>query len=172
MSPGAAKSTIEVVEVSETPAQSEAGATPVSAIMTTAPLCVGPEVTLERLIPLLVDANIGGVPVVDQLGRPLGMVSKTDLLAEEADRADAAANEFVPAGDLVSATLGLRLSRQTAGELMSSPLLCLGVQESVLRAAQLMAGCAVHRLGVVDEAGRLVGVVSTSDVIRWLVSPR
>lgn len=160
--------------MSERSAQLEAAATPVSRIMTTEPLCVGPEVTLERLIPLLVDASVGGVPVVNAAGHPLGMVSKTDLLAEQADRADADAtsNPFAPVGELVSATLGVRLTRQTAGELMSSPLLCLALGDSVLRAAQVMAGSKVHRLGVVDAGGRLVGVVSTTDIVHWLAAAR
>jgi CBS domain-containing protein len=149
-----------------------AGSTQVSEIMTQTPVCVRPDLTLERLLPLLVDENIGGVPVVDAHGRPLGMVSKTDLLAEEADRADddALEREFAPVAQVRRTISTDSLSRHTAGELMSTPLLSMVETESVRRAAQLMASHSVHRLGVVDGLGRLVGVVSTSDVVRWLAN--
>src|ERR1043165_7366720 len=91
-----------------------AGATPVAEIMTEAPICVRPEMTLDRLLPLLVVENIGGVPVVDAHGRPLGMVSKTDLLSEEADRADSLAieREFAPV-----APLPFRLSEELLAQI-------------------------------------------------------
>jgi CBS domain-containing protein len=151
-------------------ARGNAARTPVSQIMTETPLCVRPDLTLDRLLPLLVDENIGGVPVVDSHGRPLGMVSKTDLLAEEADRADAESveREFPPVAQVPLRLTEELLARRTAGELMSTPLLSLRDSDSILRAAQLMTTRAVHRLGVVDDEGRLVGVVSTTDVVRWL----
>jgi CBS domain-containing protein len=151
-------------------ARSEAERTQVSSIMSPSPLCVRADVTLDKVLPLLVDENIGGVPVIDARGHPLGMLSKTDLLAEQADRADSQAleREFPPVGELLARALGDAAGQHTAGELMSTPLLALQATESVFRAAELMASRHVHRLGVVDAVGRLVGVVSSSDVVRWL----
>lgn len=150
----------------------DASATPVSAIMSASPVCVKADLPIERLIPLLVDENIGGVPVVDDQGCPLGMVSKTDLLAEEADRADAAElqSEFPPVGELLLGAQSQVSGRHTAGELMSTPLLSVLHTDAIARAAELMAARHIHRLGVIDERGRLVGVISASDLVRWLAA--
>ena len=53
----------------------------------------------------------------------------------------------------------------TAADLMSRPPVTIGPRESVTQAAQLMYGKKVKRLPVVDEAGRLIGIVSRSDVL-------
>jgi CBS domain-containing protein len=154
------------------PRPGEAHAAPVSAIMTARPVCVGASMRIEKLLPLLVDQNIGGVPVVDAQGRPVGMVSKTDLLANEADRADAeeVEREFPPVGELLGAFADGNGAQHTAGDLMSTPLLCVRETDSVARAAHVMSTRSVHRLGVIDAEGRLVGVVSTTDVVRWLAT--
>lgn len=152
--------------------ESRAAATTVDAIMSKAPVCVEAHLSLEKLVPLLVDLNVGGVPVVDAHGRPLGMVSKTDLLAEEAERVEDGnvAAEFPPVGELVAGLAGNEHLRHTAADLMSSPLVSILARDSILHAARVMSSRCVHRLGVVDDAGRLVGVVSTTDVVRWLAT--
>jgi CBS domain-containing protein len=160
------------VDRREAAVESRAAATAVESIMSQTPVCVEAHTSLEKLVPLLVDLNVGGVPVVDVQGRPLGMVSKTDLLAEEAERvdADAVAAEFSPVGALLATDSGNGHLRHTAADLMSSPLVSIMVRDSILHAAQVMTARSVHRLGVVDDAGRLVGVVSTTDVVRWLAT--
>lgn len=105
--------------------------------------------------------------------RALGMVSKTDLLEDQAELFDAyqMGLEFPPVGPLAAdVSPWAPISNHTAGEAMSAPLLTVGATESVARAASMLATRCVHRLGVTDEAGRLVGVISTSDVVRWLAS--
>jgi CBS domain-containing protein len=100
----------------------------------------------------------------------LGMVSKTDLLAHEADQvdSDALAREFPPVGELLRTVAVQERLDCTAGDLMSTPLLCVPDTETVAGAARSMSTHCVHRLGVTDARGRLVGMVSTLDVVRWL----
>ena len=160
------------IERRKTRARIEAQTTPVSAIMSTDPVCVKPTLRAERLTLLLIDENIGGVPVVDDDGHAVGMVSKTDLLAEEADRVDAAelAREFPPVGELLADREGAVRVQHTASDLMTTPMLTLRESDSVSAAAQMMAGSSIHHLGVVDASGRLIGILSTLDIVRWLAT--
>ena len=99
--------------------------------------------------------------LIGRAGKVLGVVSETDMLIKEAGRASHP-----------EVFAGLRRSRDlqkaagvTAAELMTSPPVTIGPEEPVQHAAFLMYDRAVERLPVVDEAGRLVGIVSQVDVL-------
>ncbi len=51
----------------------------VDEVMTTPALTVTPDATLLDTVRLLVERKIGGVPVVDALGQPLGMITESDI---------------------------------------------------------------------------------------------
>jgi hypothetical protein len=52
-------------------------------------VCVEPKVSVEALTALFVERGFSGAPVVDGHGKPIGVLSKTDLLREVQDRGDA-----------------------------------------------------------------------------------
>lgn len=54
--------------------------TPLSEVMTRDVLCVLPDLDLGELTALLLELNIGGAPVVDDAGFPIGVVSRSDLV--------------------------------------------------------------------------------------------
>jgi CBS domain-containing protein len=128
--------------------------TPISAIMTTHVVCVSPDLELPALECLLVEKGVSGVPVVDAAGCPVGIVSKTDILLERQETAQPS-----PDGDQ---------SPRTVGDIMMPIPFCLPANESIAKAAALMAFEAVHRVPVLGAAGQVVGVVSPLDVLRWL----
>ena len=65
-----------------------ADATPLQEMMTRDVTCVTADFSVEDLTALLLERNISGVPVVDVDGRPIGVVTKTDLLREFSNRGD------------------------------------------------------------------------------------
>src|SRR5262245_60730748 len=65
------------------PSSSSLGRTPVRVVMTSHVICASPNLSLAALEGILLERNISGVPVVVANGRPLGMVSKTDLVRRE-----------------------------------------------------------------------------------------
>lgn len=127
----------------------------VSSIMTSAVITVAPEVSLEALISLLVDQNISGVPVVDAEGVTIGMVSKSDLISEASDWADLSAR--IP-------------ERRTVADVMTFAPVSVPLTASVQEASALMVSHHVHRLTVVDAHARLVGIVTTFDITRWVAA--
>ena len=124
--------------------------TTVSEIMTTHVVCVTEELAVVALEHLFLEKGISGAPVVDEAGRPLGMVSKTDLLRDRHARTPSEA------------------SARTVGDVMMPMAFCLPANESIAKAAALMAFEGVHRVPVVGVEGQVVGLVSPLDVLRWL----
>jgi len=126
-------------------------------------VAVHTDTAFKEIARRLADRRITAVPVVDEQTRVVGVVSEADLLHKEsrlepqqpsvfADRQEARAQEK---GDAV-----------TAEGLMTSPAVTVGPGDDVVRAARLMADHKVKRLPVVDEDGRLLGIVSRSDLLR------
>jgi CBS-domain-containing membrane protein len=118
---------------------------PISEIMAKDVVAVRPELRIEDLEELLLARGISGAPVIDDLGKPIGMVSKTDLLQQRG-------------GD----------DGGRVRDIMTCTAFCLSETESIARAAGLMAFEGVHRIPVVGRRGMVTGMVSPLDVMRWL----
>ena len=132
-------------------------------------------VTVDRITPyqeidrLLTKHRISGVPVLKMGREVVGVVSETDLLAAE----DETARQARMVG-----SMGRRwhLRKQphvqlTAGALMTSPAITIGPDATIPAAARLMNTHHITRLPVVDEKGRLVGVVSRRDLLSVFLRP-
>lgn len=146
--------------------------TPLGEIMTAEVICVRPETSIDEVRALMIDRGIGGLPVVDAGGKPIGIVSRADVLRAERDRGDTDEVTARPRRRDEPGGLGEGLhvfepTRVTAGEVMSPTVLALHEGSNVGQAASLMAFEGVHRLPVVSDAGRVVGILSSLDVLRW-----
>ncbi len=136
-------------------------------IMTTYVVAVRPNASFKEMAARLHEFRVSAFPVVDDEGKVLGVVSEDDLLAKEAvalTLADMRAGISERIADLLH-----RPDRDagglTAGELMTSPAVTITPDEPVESAARLMYNCRIKRLPVVNSGGRLVGIVSRSDVL-------
>ncbi|MET9776468.1 CBS domain-containing protein [Streptomyces sp. NPDC006367] len=116
----------------------------------------------KEIAHLLQDYDITAVPVVDSEDRPVGVVSEADLLQKmwgaEPDGSAGHGTEPGRAGAKAAAT--------DAAGLMTSPAVCAREDWSVVDAARVMARQGIKRLLVVDDDGRLIGVVSRGDLLR------
>ncbi|MEU6849427.1 CBS domain-containing protein [Actinacidiphila alni] len=131
----------------------------VSDLMTHTVHRVRSDTPFKTIAKILADHDITAVPVVDDSDRPLGVVSEADLLRRQSTRAD-------PSGLLDATTPPHEPVATTANGLMSSPAIVAHPDWSVVEAARIMDKGHVKRLPVVDETGRLVGIVSRSDLLR------
>jgi CBS-domain-containing membrane protein len=129
-------------------------------VMTRSVIAVHRRASFKDMAARLSRFRVSAFPVVDEDGKVIGVVSETDLLARLAlDLArEALAEKHV--GYELRGPDGL-----SAGDLMTHPAVTITPDESVEHAARLMYNCQVRRLPVVDADGRLIGIISRSDVL-------
>ncbi|MGE0321983.1 MAG: HPP family protein [Polyangiaceae bacterium] len=125
----------------------------VSDIMTRNVLTVSPDASVQDIAWGLRIRGVSGAPVKDGEGHVLGIVSRTDL--NNPDRVGESAAES---------------GQTTAGEAMTPALFAVRDTDTVLDAAKRMVETGTHRLVVVDDAGKLVGIVTPMDVLRCYVT--
>jgi CBS domain-containing protein len=121
-------------------------------LMQVAVKTVGSNAAVGDAIVTLADSHISAVPVVDAAGRMVGVVSSTDILTSEAEACDCTERESLFEDTSVS-------------EIMTPRPLTVSPDAEVREAAQQMLYADIHRLFVVED-GRVVGVISTSDIMR------
>jgi CBS domain-containing protein len=131
---------------------------PVTQIMSREIQCARRDLSAERVVELMVQNRIGCVPVVEDPGRPIGMITKLDVV-EQMLAGDRGEPEVPPARNLTP---------RTANELMMPIAITIGERATVAHAAALMASEDVHHVPIVDARGRMIGIVSTMDIVRWL----
>jgi CBS-domain-containing membrane protein len=122
---------------------------------------------VHELEKLLLREKIHGVPVVDPEGRLVGVVSQTDLLQWHFTAAVDGAT--VHQADSSRPPRGLRFAdirTATIEEVMSPIVHCVRPEDPVTLAAARMIDRKVHRLVVVDEDARVLGIVSAADLLR------
>jgi CBS domain-containing protein len=123
----------------------------VAELMQTEIQAVAPETSLSDAAMTLADAHISGLPVIGRNGSLVGVISTTDILGSEQDRDDQAARSLFE-------TARVR-------DLMTPQPVTIAPGASIKEAARLLLSADVHRLFVVED-GRLVGVLSTTDIVR------
>ena len=140
-------------------------------VMTAEPVCIEPQATIRELARTLEEHEISGVPVVDQQGVLIGVVSRTDLVRRCTEGVD----------DMPPAYLFEILSEQSDGddvsEVMPEPLICVedfmtedpvtaSPETPVATLARQMSDKGIHRVVIVDEERFPLGIVTSLDLLR------
>jgi CBS domain-containing protein len=130
-------------------------------VMTTHVMAVREIASFKEIATRLREQHVSAFPVVDLDGKVIGMVSEADLLPKEA------LEGTVPS---VLHSLGgsreqSRITAVNAADLMTKPAVTIGPDAPVTHAARLMYTRRVKRLPVTNDDGRLIGIVTRSDVL-------
>jgi CBS domain-containing protein len=137
-------------------------------LMTTNVLTVRSSTQLKDAAALLAEHRISGLPVVDDEGHVLGVLSEGDILYKETGAKDKPGlfDRLLSAPPI---GLDLKLAARTVGEAMSAPALTIGPRRPVTEAATAMIDEGVNRLPVVDDEERLIGIITRADLVRAFV---
>jgi CBS domain-containing protein len=135
----------------------------VTEVMTHRVVTAHPDSSFKQIAQLLSDNDITAVPVIDDEGRPIGVVSEADLLRKAASLPDP---EGRPVGHRLTLDELARAGAETAEAMMSAPVATARPDWNVVETARTMYRHKVKRLPVVDDAGKLVGIVSRADLLR------
>lgn len=135
----------------------------VAELMTSDVVTVRPGTPLREAAVLLATKKISGLPVVDDDGHVVGVLSEADILV----KAGGATRGHRLLGWLLESDVDLedKIAARTVGDAMSAPALTIEADRRVHEAAKLMAAEGVNRLPVVEK-DRLVGIITRADVVR------
>lgn len=131
---------------------------PISEVMTREPQVVAPHHTLSDVRKLLTDTHIHHLPVVDGT-RLIGLISSTDLIGLEATL-------DVNDEESLSALID---NQYQVSEVMQKDVITVGHTATVGDAAGALSAGGFHSVPVVDDAANLVGIVTSTDLIGYLL---
>jgi CBS domain-containing protein len=137
--------------------------------MTTQVVTARPSTPFRELVELLQRKRISALPVVDQDGRLVGIVSEADLLVKEGYPHGGS-----DAGMIEELRHRERLGKATgtcALDVMTRRVVSVPLGTEVVTAARLMIRLGIKRLPVVDAQERLVGIVSRGDLLKVFLRP-
>lgn len=143
----------------------------VSDVMTRDVIAVSPDASIHAAAQLMVDHGVSGLPVVDDAGALVGILSEGDLIVRQKPR-------LWPRWWQLFLADGQRLAQDyqkamgtTVAEVMTRAVVCVSPDAPLSAAAQLLDEHNVRRLPVI-ERGALVGIVSRGDLVKALAIAR
>ncbi len=119
---------------------------------------------VSAIVTLLLDQALRWLPVIDDQRRVVGVISEGDLLRREVISLTMELKQLLPLPERAAAVLALEKRNLCAADLLT-PAITLPSHASLETAAQQMVQHSLKRLPVVDEQGRLVGILARSDLL-------
>jgi CBS domain-containing protein len=146
----------------------------IAEIMTKEVVTVKKETTLREIAGIFEERRFGSLPVTDDNGKLIGIVTASDLIEQgrslHIPTVISIFDWVIPLeGEKTLERELKKMTAQTVGEILTSEVITISSAEPASKAADLMSYHKLHALPVVD-GDSLVGIVSRIDIIRNLIS--
>lgn len=119
----------------------------VSDVMSSDVACCRRDTPLREVARMMVDCDCGEIPVIDASGRPVGVVTDRDITCR-------------------TVAQGRNPLELAASDAMSSPAITVRPDMSLDQCCDMLEQSQIRRVPVVDEGGKVVGIVSQADIAR------
>jgi CBS domain-containing protein len=139
---------------------------PIADVMTREVITLTPDMSIAESWQRMVKHNLKALPVVDANNVVVGMLTDEDILTRAGLGQRLAVATRLDAAHLQQEFQRLQESALKVGDIMSQPPITAHPKESLAVAAARMAKNGIKRLPIVDEAGKLVGVVARLDILQ------
>lgn len=148
----------------------------VADVMTSSPILARPDMPLKEAIQILAEHQISGLPVVNDAGKLVGIISETDIIWQESGVTPP------PYITILDSVIYLenpsryekelhKALGQTVEEVMTTgQIATITPNQSLSEAARLLNEKRVHQLPVLDEAGNVIGILTCGDIIRTMAA--
>lgn len=148
-------------------------------LMSANPVSIQAKATVSEAVALLVDRGFHAAPVIDDAGRPIGVISTSDILRHDREHSRhlervpqfySMSELRLPSGERMPEK-GFQVEsvdRTAVQEIMTPAVFSVPLTATPDLIIKKMNELHVHRLFVVDTAGVLVGVISSLDILRKL----
>jgi CBS-domain-containing membrane protein len=147
-------------------------------LMAPNPVSISEKATVKEATVLLTEKGFSAAPVIDDAGRPVGVVSQTDIVIHARQKVEylTPAPEYYERSDLATAANeplrgGFQVEnvdRTSVRDIMTPAVFSVTPETPASKVVEQVLALKVHRLFVVDRAGVLIGVISALDVLRHL----
>ncbi len=137
---------------------------PVQSVMTTSVVSATKAMTVHEAASLLAKSRISGMPVVDENGRVIGVISEADILVPEGTKREGIFRAFFRSLAGKSAPAGR--DGDLVGDVMNKAPITTEPDADIKEVAAVLDMHRIKRLPVVDADGKLVGIISRGDIIR------
>ena len=145
-------------------------------IMSSPAVSVNVEQTLQDVIEILAKNRFSGVPVVDKENKVIGVISDTDIIRYShqisvvpLSNLSGWISPHVDISDLATMRKGFELLHKTkVNEVMTKKVFTIHEGDTATDVAQLMNKRRINRVPVVDDDGKLVGIVTRGDMVQCM----
>ncbi len=139
-------------------------------IMTTEVITIKKDASIENLANLFIEHKVNGIPVVDDTGKAIGMVTEGDLIEQNKNlhipTVIALFDAVIPLeGQKTFESEVKRLTASKVEDIYNKKVISVGPDESVQEVGTLMAEKDIHTIPVMEE-GKLLGIIGKVDVIK------
>lgn len=141
-----------------------ATAMPVRDVMTKDVVTASTTMDIHEAARLLSDHRISGMPVVNDDKRVIGVISEADILFLTGINTEHKFKDILRR--LLGEPVPARKVGETVGDIMSMPPITALAADDVRQVAAVLDERRIKRLPVVDDEGRLIGIISRADIVR------
>lgn len=141
-------------------------------VMTTSVVTVDPDATVNDIAKILVERSISAVPVVDDDGAILGIVSEGDLMHRQEIGTDRRERSWWLRSFTNASTLAKEYAKSHglhAHDVMTRDVITIPETTTLAKVAEILETNHIKRVPVVSD-GKLVGIVSRANIIRGLAT--
>jgi CBS domain-containing protein len=131
------------------------------------------DATVREAVAALTDHGFSAAPVIDEAGRPVGVLSRADILVHDREKPGRPPAYYerpdLASGERLGAGFHIEEGDQTlVRDIMTPAVFSVAPDSRAAKVVEQMLALKVHRLFVVETDGTLVGVISALDVLRHL----
>ncbi len=145
-------------------------------IMTVLTISISKNNNVKVALDLLAEHNISGLPVVDDEGKVVGIISGSDILRYSHQKnvvpktsSSFWVSPYTESDDIANIRDGFEvLHRTTIEQVMTKKVYTVKVDTAISDVAKLMISKTINRVPVVDDAGKLLGIISRADLVKFM----
>ncbi len=137
---------------------------PVRNVMTKNVITVSPDADLQEAASRLSENRISGMPVVDDNSRVIGVISEADILISAGMKRDHTFKDILR--NIIGEPIPAKKGGKKVQDVMSFPPITSKADDDIGEVAKILDERRIKRLPVVDDEGKLLGIVSRADIVR------
>ncbi|MBI5843915.1 MAG: CBS domain-containing protein [Deltaproteobacteria bacterium] len=134
-------------------------------IMTEKVVAVKAGTPLAETAKIMEEANISGVPVVDEGRKVIGIISEKDFLLRMRGRLSGSFMGVIAECLSNRGCIAVPIRGKTAADIMTKPVITAFAEDNVSALSQKLAAHGINRIPVTDALGELIGIVTRKDIV-------